>query len=92
MKLIFISLIFLSLTSCSHYRHHNKFKKMDKDQDGKISKAEWNKKFEKKDLNGDGFITHEEMKKYKKHKCSKKCSKKSCSYKKGKKKTSCKGH
>jgi Ca2+-binding EF-hand superfamily protein len=85
MKWLFVPLILLFLTSCSHHPHHNKLKKFDKDQDGKISKAEWSQKFDKKDLNGDGFLTMDEMKKWKKHKCSKS----SCSYKKGHGKKNC---
>ena len=37
------------------------FKKMDSNNDGKISKAEMNQFFDKLDSNGDGFITKEDM-------------------------------
>ena len=49
-------------------KHHNgkkhkgmMFKKMDSNNDGKISKAEMNQFFDKLDSNGDGFITKEDM-------------------------------
>ena len=85
-------IIFLGLigTSCSHFhskcnkchkKGHHYFKKMDKNEDGMISKKEWNEKSKKKfkmaDSDGDGKVSHEEWKMMKKMKRGK-CSRKSC--------------
>ena len=90
-----IVLLGLIGTSCSHFskchRHgkkdcHRYFEKMDKNEDGMISKKEWNakskKKFKRMDADGNGKISAEEWKMGKKKKCSKKkCSKSSCNKK-----------
>ena len=54
-----------------HGGKKNKFKKMDTDESGSVSKDEFmaymEKKFERKDKNGDGELTRDEMKCKKKH-------------------------
>jgi Ca2+-binding EF-hand superfamily protein len=80
--LAFFLLGSISLGACSHYggkghhggkkmhkKIHEKFKKMDSDGDGAVSRVEFDKahgeKFEKMDSNKDGKITMEEKKAYK---------------------------
>lgn len=88
MKFLVILSALLFLVSCGHHGHkkshphkgHHMFGMMDANSDGKVSKAEFDKKhegmFKKMDVNGDGSVTQEEMKSH--HKMMMKGHKKSC--------------
>jgi len=80
-KWLLVLLLFtIGLGSCSHYRvpffnkHKNyaekMFKKVDANEDGIITRAEFDakmdKKFTKMDIDGNGELTLEEMKEFKK--------------------------
>ena len=82
-----LALTTITLSSCTHEYHSKKFhddhakymeeyfKKMDKNQDGSISKKEYNKyskeKFLKMDANKDSKISIEEFRQFKKNKMGK---------------------
>lgn len=85
MKRILFTLAVLSIlgTSCAHgHRHHGHMKKMweklDANNDGKISKSEFdamhNEMFAQMDTDNDGFLTKEEMKARKRAGKCEKCS------------------
>ena len=97
MKAILATLLIASLftVGCSHYgkKHHKSHKKhwhmMDVDNDGAVSKKEFNtyhtNKFEKMDADKDGKVTKEEKREYMKSKKSCGCGDDMKKGKKGKK-------
>ena len=87
MRMLLTILTMLAIAGCAHHGHKGdsskctkkKWRMMDKDGDGKVTKEEWGKmsmeKWTTMDTNKDGTLTMEEMKMAKKDwKKSEKCS------------------